>query len=113
MDNVNDYHYLFWLLFLYYSFAALDELVELYACIWKREKGSIGLLFELNNFLGVGIMIYIGWFYFNHHTGVPAPYKQLEQFLQLQVYLLWAVLGISFLMFVCMYCMQRRLVRTD
>ena len=81
--------------------------------MWKREKGSIGLLFELNSLLGVGIMSYIGWFYFTHHTGVPAPYKQLEEFLQMQVYLLWIVLGFCFFMLICMKCMDLKLQRKD
>ena len=74
MDNVADYNYIFWLLFIYYSFQALDELVELYACMLKREKGSIGLLFELNYFLGVGIMCFLGKFYYKHEQTVPAAY---------------------------------------
>ena len=30
-DNISSYNFLYWLLFIYYSFHALDELIELYA----------------------------------------------------------------------------------
>ena len=50
VSNPRDYHYTFmyWLLFLFYSFQALDELTELYISMAEREKGAIGLLFEMN-----------------------------------------------------------------
>ena len=80
MTNVKQYNYLYWLLFIYFSFQALDELVELYAVLAKVQKGSIGLLFELNYFLGVGVLCYIGWFYYNNYQTVPQEYKALETF---------------------------------
>ena len=72
--NVNAYNFLFWLLFIYYSFAALDELLELYRSYFKVPKSSLGLLFELNYFLGAGIMIYIGIFFYQHKETVPTAY---------------------------------------
>ena len=113
MDNVGAYNYIYWLLFIYYSFQALDELIELYACMFKREKGSIGLLFELNYFLGIGIMGYLGYFYYRHMQTVPSQFKQLETFLEFQVTLLWVVLGITLMMFICMKCMHSKLHRKD
>ena len=57
--NVDTYNFIYWLLFIYYSFSALDELIELYAVYFEREKGALGLLLEMNHFLGVGVMIYL------------------------------------------------------
>ena len=34
-DNINSYNFIYWLLFIYYSFHALDELIELYAVFFK------------------------------------------------------------------------------
>ena len=67
-ENVNAYNYIFWLLFIYYSFACLDELLELYRSYFKVPKSSLGLLFELNYFLGAGILAYIGYFFSKHQT---------------------------------------------
>ena len=47
------------MLFIFYSFQALDELVETYSVLAQREKGALGLLFEMNYFLGFGLMVFI------------------------------------------------------
>ena len=73
---------LYWLLFIYYSFTALDELIELYACMFQREKGSIGLLFELNQLLGVGCISYLGYFYYTEQHDVPEKYAAIESFVR-------------------------------
>ncbi len=57
--NIQSYNFIYWLLFIYYSFCALDELIELYAVYFEREKGALGLLLEMNNFLGVGVVIFL------------------------------------------------------
>ena len=64
-----NYTFLYWLLFLFYSFQALDELTELYTVLAEREKGAIGLLFEMNYFLGIGVTIYSIWVVFRHGMG--------------------------------------------
>ena len=61
-ENLNSYNFIYWLLFIYYSFCALDELIELYAVYFEREKGALGLLLEMNNFLGIGVIIYLTYF---------------------------------------------------
>ena len=104
-DNIKAYNFLYWLIFIYYSFAALDELLELYREFFKVPKSSIGLLFELNTFLGVGIMMYLGKFYYTHMDTVPQQYKALETFLGFQVSLLYLVGAICLFMWVCM-CMM-------
>lgn len=54
-----DYTVIYWMLFIFYAFQALDELIELYSSLDKREKGALGLLFEMNYFLGLGLIIWI------------------------------------------------------
>ena|SRR6056300_1031764 len=58
----SSYDFAYWLLFIYYSFACLDELIELYAVWFNREKGALGLLFEMNYFLGSAVAVYLTWF---------------------------------------------------
>lgn len=57
-------HYLliYWLLFLYLSLQAMDELIELFSVMMQLEKGALGLFFEMNYFVGLGLAIYIFWF---------------------------------------------------
>jgi len=50
-----DYKFLFWMLFVYYSFNALGELHELYLVSMKTNKGIVGLLFDMNYFAGLYI----------------------------------------------------------
>ena len=113
MDNVNAYNFLYWLLFIYYSFAALDELLELYRSYFKVPKSSIGLLFELNYFLGAGIMMYIGWFASQHMMTVPAAYKPIEEFLNFQIKLLYIMGAVTVFMWTCFCCMQRKITREE
>ena len=58
-DNkvAQSYNFIYWTLFIFYSFHAVDELIELFAVYFKREKGALGLLLELNYFLGIAIII--------------------------------------------------------
>ena len=69
-SNPIDYNYtiFYWVLFLFYSFQALDELTELYTVMAEREKGALGLLFEMNYFLGVGVACYA--IYIVHWAGI-------------------------------------------
>jgi len=51
-----NYKFLFWLLFVFYSMQALDELLELYNVLADiADKGILGMLFELNYFTGIFI----------------------------------------------------------
>ena len=61
-ENLDAYAFVYWLLFIYYGFHGIDELIEMYAVFAQRERGALGLLFEMNYFLGVGVAIYIMWF---------------------------------------------------
>ena len=50
------YYNIFWMLFIYYSFQGLDEMIEIYQEITNTpEKGALGLFFEMNYFFGAYI----------------------------------------------------------
>ena|ERR1719215_104883 len=53
------YNIMYWALFVFYAFHAVDELIELYSVYFKREKGALGLLLELNYVLGVALLTWI------------------------------------------------------
>ena len=90
------------MLFIYYGFAGLDELIELYAVFFKRERGALGLLFEMNYFLGFGVAIYILWFVNQSMAPiVDALYSELFDFLKLQVLLFWVSCAVSVFMCGC------------
>lgn len=58
------YHILtiYWFLFIYFSLAAMDEMIELFSVLNQMEKGALGLFFELNYLIGMFLTGYIGWF---------------------------------------------------
>ncbi len=85
-QETKDYNYtlIYWFLFIYYSFQALDELIELYSVLAGREKGALGLLFEMNYFLGVATVIYILWANYSDRPKHPDPtgkYDSINNFL--------------------------------
>merc|ERR1719454_642895 len=53
---------MYWLMFIYLCMQGMDELIELFSQINQMEKGALGLFFEMNHFVGIGLSIYIGWF---------------------------------------------------
>jgi len=68
------YHILtiYWFLFIYFSLAAMDELIEAFSVINQMEKGALGLFFELNYLIGLFLTGYITWFV-NANPKAPAP----------------------------------------
>lgn len=58
------YHILtiYWFLFIYFSLAAMDEMIELFSVLNQMEKGALGLFFELNYLIGIFLTVYITWF---------------------------------------------------
>ena len=111
-DNINTYNFIYWLLFIYYSFSALDELIELYAVYFEREKGALGLLLEMNNFLGIGVIIYLTVFSYKAIADVPAEYAHLQTWVSFQVIFNYVCIGLSFLIVGCMAKMQGKVVRS-
>ena len=106
--NINSYNFIYWLLFIYYSFHALDELIELYAVFFNREKGALGLLLEMNNFLGVGVIIYLMIFNYKDESAMPDEFKHLKNWINFQVIFFYIVLGLSVLMVLCMRSMNAK-----
>ena len=45
-------------------------MIEAYAVYFKREKGALGLLLEMNNFLGIGVIIYITIFNYKENSKI-------------------------------------------
>ena len=109
--NHNQYKFIYWLLFIYYSFSALDELIELYAVYFEREKGALGLLLEMNNFLGVGVIIYLTVFNYKDAAIVPDQFSHLKSWINFQVIFMYLMLALSILMVVCFNSMQKKVVR--
>ena len=74
-------------MFIFFSFQALDELIELYAVEFQREKGALGLLFEVNYVVGLCIGAYIISFLFQ---GPPtdSQYTNMYMWLKYQMYVL-------------------------
>ena len=107
-ENLNTYNFVYWLLFIYYSFCALDELIELYAVYFEREKGALGLLLEMNNFLGIGVIIYLTIFSYRENANMPEGYTQLQDWINFQVVFMYVVLGLSLLMVGCFHSMQSK-----
>ena len=56
---------IYWFLFIYYSLAGMDELIELFSTINELEKGALGLFFELNYLIGAFLTGYTTWFVYN------------------------------------------------
>ena len=110
-ENYNSYTFIYWLLFIYYSFSALDELIELYAVWFEREKGALGLLLEMNNFLGLGAAFYLLAFVYKDLSTVPDEYSKLYTWVNFQVIFMYISLGLSALMVFCMRSMQKKAVR--
>ena len=57
---------IYWFMFIYYSATALDELLEVYSVFAMREKGALGLLFEMNYFLGIANLVLVFWAYHSY-----------------------------------------------
>jgi len=51
-------------------------MTELYSSLARREKGALGLLFEMNLFLGFGLLGYI--LYWLHHNPTLAKFKGIN-----------------------------------
>ena len=107
---------MYWLLFIYYSFQGIDELIELYAVYFKREKGALGLLFEMNYFMGAGIAVYL--MIFNNSSEVvmhadegKTDYTPLQSWISFQCTLVYVFLGISFIMGLVFWHMNKGFVK--
>jgi len=53
---------MFWLMFIYQMIQAMDEMSEFFSSAFELEKGALGLFFEVNKFVGIGLTFYMGYF---------------------------------------------------
>ena len=75
----------------------------------KREKGALGLLFEMNYFMGLALTVVITVFVFRNE---PVPgYEKLYNWLYYQVVVFFVALGIIILMSICFGIIQSRATR--
>ena len=79
----------------------MDQLIELYAVLAEREKGALGLLLEMNNFLGLSLIGYLTVFVNMDSSNVPDEYSSLKAWLNFQVIWLYVCLGLCLLMVLC------------
>ena len=49
-------------MFLYFGIQGIDELVELAHVYTGVNKGGLGMLFQLNDLIGLSLTFYIWWF---------------------------------------------------
>ena len=97
-------------------------MIELYAVYFKREKGALGLLFEMNYFLGFGIacyLIYLHQVVDNWASTVPAgmdadtwntdkeQYQELWDWIAFQTHVVYAAIAVGILSIFCFWHMQR------
>ena len=108
------FNIIYWTLFIFYAFHAVDELIELYAVYFKREKGALGLLLELNYFLGAFIMVWILIFVNSEEAlafSTSAENAHIYDWLHYQEIVCYVILGLSVVMGICFWCMQGDVVR--
>ena len=67
---------IYWFMFIYFSLAAMDEMIELFSVIMQLEKGALGLFFELNYMIGMYLTGHIVWFV-NTYTVIPTYDEKL------------------------------------
>ena len=98
--DTEDYKFLFWMLFVYYSFHALGELLEVYLVINKSEKGIVGMLFDMNYFAGLYITYrVIKAVHFSSQCIDQSPY--MYKWLAIQAIVFYVVTGLTLLIFIC------------
>ena len=99
------------MLFIFYAFQGLDELLECYSALAEREKGVLGLLFEINYFMGFLLTV---WIVIKVNIATPkAGFEDLYNWLYYQVVLLFVGLGLMFFVFICFFALHRRHKRSQ
>lgn len=57
--QANLYNITLWLTFIYFAFQALAELLELYSSVLGKDRGALGLLFEMNQLMGITVSCWV------------------------------------------------------
>ena len=100
--DTEDYKFLFWMLFIYYSFHALGEMLEIYLVKTKTSKGLVGMLFDMNYFAG----LYITYRVLKAVYSSPQCQEQspfMFKWLVVQIFVFYAVAAVTFLIFICQW----------
>ncbi|CDW73963.1 UNKNOWN [Stylonychia lemnae] len=107
-----DYTYtiIYWFLFIFYSFQALDELIEMFSVLTKREKGALGLLFEMNYIMGLVLSVFLVVFVFTA-AELEERFKPLYNWLFYQVVIFFVAIGAILAISTCFAVIQRRTLR--
>jgi len=106
-----NFRLLYWLLFIYYSFQALDELIELFSVMTERSKGALGLMFELNYFLGVALSVYVMhavWWHPECESQTPTMFNWIK----FQLVFFFVAAGLALFTIIIMAIFQRRVAVT-
>ena len=107
--QANIYSIMIWLSFVYFAFQALAEFLEIYSSVLGRDRGALGLLFEINQIVGIVVACYCLWWYYSEkyiiHEGFREKYEHLEMFVNIQVIMIWVALGFSFVSFIMFWLM--------
>ena len=92
--HANLYNIALWFTFVYYSFQALGEAMELYSTVLGRDRGVIGLLFELNQIQGLVLaVVYAVWLVTGFYRVENQEYKALEWFVIVQALMVFLSLA--------------------
>merc|ERR1719453_1267524 len=104
---------IYWLMFIYLCMQSMDELIELFSQINQMEKGALGLFFEMNHFVGIGLSIYIAWFVLvmdkpkfgtgDHNARLDKDYRLMYNWIYFQY--IWTIF--CFLFSIMVYCMYK------
>ena len=77
--------------------------MELYSSVLGKDRGALGLLFELNQLMGILISFWITWWVVTDRYKIQnAEYQPLEWFIWVQSMMVWcsiAVCSLSLLYF--------------
>ena len=84
--------------------------MELYSTVLSKDRGSLGLLFELNSILGVVLAFYTTLFVFSGRSKVQnEQFLGLEKFVWIQSMLCCGALVCIPLTFLCFWIMELRI----
>ncbi len=105
----------YWLLFVFYAFQALDEIMELYSALGEKEKGALGLIFEFNYFIGLGLAAYITYIVFAYPQCGAAdnPFNEFYLWLYIQFLILAVAAVVMLFVFCCICYLNKRVTLED
>jgi hypothetical protein len=106
-----DYKFIFWMIFVFYSFQALCEMYEAFLAYTQNEqRGVIGFLFELNYFAGIYITMRVVKAVFRSpDCKKTAPL--MYEWLLYQTIFFFVCVAATLMICICQCQLQRRVTR--